>query len=577
MNTCADIIRGNQSLQGQFAQRVVPVAPLVDAPSKVNGHKPKIILHKQNVIQSLLELTLTPAATHVFGARLAACECIKAYLHGHAAIRMYFLQVAREGHLSKRYEAVNILTILVEESDAAHASDPYRRWMAAVILFHLIFEYHDAKKLAMDIVEGDAEQGEEVVTCLQALSSNLVTGAQRGNDERITIGYLMLLCGWLFEDPDAVNDFLGEGSNVQGLIQLAVQSNRHQTLIAGLCAFFLGIIYEFSTKDSPIPRATLHEILTGRLGREQYADRMIKLREHPTLRDYEVLPQGVVPDTGGLPLAYFDKTFVDFFKDNYSRIMRAIDRDPGVEIPVITNGIQKGVSRELVDSLKIQVEDRSKALQTAESEILTLERKLGQEQAEHRKAKESSVIELTRLRAVIEGLQNHQEEQIRREKEKYRNDLAEVQTSSDRLVRSLKADVQAAKTEAQTSAAESRVRHHAELEHSRFEHRTVVNELDKLHRDHLQDLQTAHEEYTGKISTLESRVNRAEESSEEAQGQVQLARDMAEEQDNARQALQTELDDLFIVLADLEEKRMRDKVSHVRHGSDHETNQAYQS
>ena len=368
------------------------------------------------VIDGLLDLTLSIPLMAAFDTRLAACECIKAYFHDHPLIRKHFLRRAIDGHTSGADETANVLTTLLQPLDSHVSGDPYRYWFAAVILFHLIFDDADAKSLAMSVAEGDASNGEEVVTCIQSVTANLLVGIQKNVDVRILIAYLMLLCGWLFEDPDGVNDFLGEGSNVGSLVQAVLHygSGSDATIVQGLCATLLGIVYEFSTKDSPVPRATLHPILASQMGREQYIDRLTRLRSHSFLRDFEVLPQNLCSAlVGVLPEVFFDKTFVDFVKDNFSHLLRAIDRDPGMEMPVVANGVQKGISREMVDSLRSQLEEKEKALQKAEADLLSLGRQLGQEQADHRRARETTSIELTRLKHANDVLQRHSEEDMK--------------------------------------------------------------------------------------------------------------------------------------------------------------------
>jgi hypothetical protein len=398
--TCADLIRGNTDLQEGFAQlQVTPVLykAATDGPDYV--------------VDGLLDLTLTISSTQAFDARLAACECIKAYFYNHRGIRLHFLRRAIDGHMSGAADSKNVLSALLRPLEGNASNDPYRYWLAAVLVFHLIFEDAEAKALAMSVTEGDAESGEEVVTCIQTISSNLIIGIQRSEDERILVAYLMLLCGWLFEDPDGVNDFLGEGSNIQSLVQAVLQRGQGSALVQGLCALLLGIVYEFSTKDSPIPRATIHPILASRMGRDQYSDRLTKLRRHPFLRDFEVLPQRLSSaPLGELPQVYFDKTFVDFLKDNFSRLLRAIDRDPGMEIPVVANGVQKGISREMVDSLRSQLEEKESTLQKIQSDLLSLERQLGQERADHRRDKETALLDVTRIKNVNEALQRHHED-----------------------------------------------------------------------------------------------------------------------------------------------------------------------
>lgn len=367
------------------------------------------------VIDGLLDLALSVHLAEVFDIRLSACECLKAYFSNHPEVRLHFLRRAIEGHRSGADETANVLTTLLRPlAPEASSGDPYRHWFAAVIMLHLLFENPSAKALAMAVTEGDESNGEEVVTSIQTITAHLIRCLGKGEDPRIAVGYLMLLVSWLFEDIDGVDDFLGEGSNVQGLIQAVLQNGGVDIIVQGLCAMLLGVVYEFSTKDSPIPRATLQPILMSRMGRDRYVDKLSRLRAHPFMRDFEVTPQKLEPLAGPkLPDVFFDSAFVDFFKDNYSRLIRAIDREPGLEIPVVANGVQKGISREMVDSLRAQVEEKERSLQAAQVSMASLERQLGQEQADHRRTRESGVIELARVKSAGEGAQRRHEDEIR--------------------------------------------------------------------------------------------------------------------------------------------------------------------
>ena len=559
--TAADLIRSNSSLQEGFAQRDV-LSPRQEEVLQVNGHaNDRAPRSTVNVISGLLDLALAPSSTYAFDVRLSACECLKAYLCGHAAIRLHFLRRAIEGHTSDQTEADNIMTILLNDPESSRGVDPHRSWISAVLLFHLLYEDFDAKNTAMSVAEGDAEKGEEVITCIQTLSSNLISGEQKDEDPRVSIGYLMILCGWLYEDHDAVNDFLGEGSNVQSIVQLIKRNSQSRILSSGLCALLLGIVYEFSTKDSPIPRATLHRILTTGLGREQYVDRITKLREHTMVRDFEVLHQGFASSPpGGLPEVYFDRTFVDFLKDNFSRVMRAIDRPPEIEVPVVANGIQKGVSRELVDSLKSQVDAAEQTIQKLESDKLTLERKLGQEQADHRKAKDSATVELSRIKNINEALQRNHEEDMQTTLQKHQQAQVATQRTHQEYMQSLQNEMQKAREAADADATRVRTRTDAEIDDLKVTVRRLREELEKSSKEHAQDLHIAHEDYSTKISGLESRLQRAEDKANDAEARVTRLQSEVDGKEKARKSAQTELDDMLMVLADLEEKRSRDKV-----------------
>ncbi|KAI9784659.1 MAG: hypothetical protein M1816_000775 [Peltula sp. TS41687] len=569
LTTCADLIRGNPRIQEGFAQ--LEVTP-VKAPSSPKEHEDRVLM--VNIIHALLELTLEVSANPFFDVRLAGCECLKAYSYQHSLIRLHFVRRAIEGYSAGSDDIPNVLATLLTSQETPRSGDPYRVWFASVILLHLIYDDPDAKSALMGVSEGDASAGEEVVTCIQALTSGLVAGLQRGEDARFSIGYLMLLCCWLFEDPDAVNDFLGEGSSVHSLVQGAARTGPEATIVQGMFTVLLGIVYEFSTKDSPVARATIHPIISSGLGREQYIDKLTRLREHPLLRDFEVLHQGLGGKQAvGLPDVLFDKTFVYFFKDNFSRLLRAVDRDPGLEISVVANGVQKGISRELVDTLRTQVDEKNQALTKAENEILTLERRLGQEQAEHRRAKETATVELNRIRIINQGLQKQHEEELDRMQREYRAQLEKLQDEHGRSLGDLQFRIRQLQLESEDRATKVRERNDAEIADLKATVQNVEEKLAKANRDHILDLQTAHDEHTAKVSTLEARLQRAESRAEEAENRAQQsaltvkdasiatarAKEALEESEKARGSTQAELDDLLIVLGDLEEKRAADK------------------
>ncbi|KAI9746168.1 MAG: hypothetical protein M1818_000849 [Claussenomyces sp. TS43310] len=547
--TCADVIRGNPPLQESFA-RLQVTAVLQDPAGTANGGNDSSL--KVYVIDGLLDLTLSVSSLHAFDARIAACECIKAYFYHHSAIRLHFLRRAIDGHNSGAEEMANVLTVLLRPAADTMPNDPYRVWLAAVLLFHLVFDDPKAKALAMNVAEGDASQGEEVVTCIQTIAANLTNDIRKGEDERVIVGYLMLLCGWLFEDPDSVNDFLGEGSNVQDLVQAVFQGrNRENSIVQGLCAMLLGIVYEFSTKDSTISRATLHSILTSRLGREQYIDRLTNLRKEPLLRDFEVLPQKLgSASSSGLPKVYFDRTFVDFAKDNFSRLIRTIDRDPEFEIPIIANGVQKGISRELVDSLRSQLEDKDKALQKIQAEIMSSERQLQQEKFDHRRAREMAQLDVTRLEKLNDALQRHHED-----------DLSKLRADHNSALERLQRQLQHAQRAADGEVERIRKRTDADI----GDLNTIISELEgkmqKANKDHMQDLKTAHNEYTLKLESQTARLSRAEDKSKELEASSKRAHEesvkadhLLAEKEAQRAAAQSELDDLLMVFGDLEEK-----------------------
>ncbi|RHZ61970.1 hypothetical protein CDV55_106152 [Aspergillus turcosus] len=527
--TCADLIRGNPSLQERFGDIEVFWGRQPSQDGIVNGDKVANGVQRVNVIEALLKLSLEPAPIQVLDARLAASECIKAFFANHPGIRVHVLRRAIDGHLSGQDEIPNIMTVLLVPPDARGNSDPYQVWIASVLMFHLLFDNAEAKAIAMQVTEGDAESGEEVITCIQTILGNLITGMRRGDDERITVGYLMLLCGWLFEEPDAVNDFLGEGSSVQSLLQETKHRSVSSVLVPGLSTILLGIIYEFSTKDSPIPRAMLHKLLVEQLGREQYIDKITRFRESPMVRDFEVLPQTVGGQfDAGLPDIFFDRMFIEFLKDNFSRLIRAIDREPGLEISVITNGIQRGVSRELVDSLRAELEERSKAVQKLESDLLNLRNQLEQEQLEHRKSKELVSSESSKIRQINESLQRNHEQELARLEEQHKHAKNELLKQHGDQLRAI--DNQLKETSAEYERRSQKVKklHDAE-----------VADLQKKLRSLELELTRVREQSAGEIGSLQTTIRtiRLEADQSKGQHEAQVA-----DLESTIQSLRSELD-----------------------------------
>jgi hypothetical protein len=602
--TCADIIRSNAALQTTFALHQIPVQSEPDAAQvngKVNGTTTVYI------IDALLDTVIaSPSAT--FNVRLAASETIKAYFVGHDQIRHHFLQRAIDGHTSGEDETANILSTVIREG-ASQVRDPHRIWFASVLLFHLIWADSQAKDMLMKVVDGDAESGEEVVTCIQTIAGNMVSGLQRDDDEKIQIGYMTLIVGWLFEDAAAVDDFLGEGSFIQSLMQPIV-TNTSNSVIRGLCALLLGIIYEYSTKDSPIPRRKLHPILTSTMGRERYLQALSQLRQHPLIRDYEVYSQdgaSAMQSAELPPYAYFDATFIEFLKDNFSRFSRAIDRDPGIEIQPSTG--EAGIDRDLVDTLRSQLDEKNTALQQAENRILELEQRLDSELANRRKDQENANSELQRIKQVNEGLQKSHESQIAGLAATHAADTQNMQQASSQQLAELQQQLQALKNSTTDEAARTKDYYERSLSQVRTSKSNLDQRLEKAQQsvDQLKkeleetkkttaDLQSENtswkrgmdtlksasqrkdqqiadikaslklqtevaEDEKTKVSLLEKEVSDLESQIKDAVEKTQKAEAEAKEKEEARGAVQTELDDLLMVLGDIEEKRTRDKVS----------------
>ncbi|KAJ5904492.1 hypothetical protein N7504_006875 [Penicillium tannophilum] len=505
--TCADLIRGNPPLQERFGD--IEVSWGSQAKAVNGGAEPERI----NVIEAFLKLSLEPAPNHMLDARLAACECMKAFFAHHSGIRMHVLRRAIEGHTSGQDRIPNILSVLLIAPESRGNADPYQVWMASVLMFHLILDDTEAKATAMEVTEGDAESGEEVVTSVQLVVGNLITGLQRGDDERITVGYLMLLCGWLYEDLDVVNDLLGEGSCIQTLLQ----EIKHPRTPSNFNGYNIRVLYQGFAH----PPVTLHKLLIEQLGREQYIDKITKLRECPMIRDFEVLPQTAAGQLeGGLPEVFFDQSFVEFLKDNFSRLTRSIDREPGFEISIVANGVEKGVSRELVDSLRAELEDRSRSIQKLETDLVDVQRKLDQELSDHRKTKESSSWEISKAQQTQQHLQYSRDQDLGRLEEQHKQSKNALLKQHGEQLHAIDNQLKQASTEYERKSAKLREHHEqetagfqktirgleSELSRTREQHTAEVNGLKETIQDMQQSIKQSTESHSGEISRLQKTI-----------------------------------------------------------------------
>ncbi|PHH75093.1 hypothetical protein CDD83_4456 [Cordyceps sp. RAO-2017] len=571
--TCGDLIRNAPELQESFAQLTVS-HPLQFS---VTPEEPPSRNDTLFVIDGLLDVILNTHDQSKFDIRFAACECLKSYFSNHSDVKMHFLTRAIEGYHQRPNESTNVLTVLMRQTDAHSVSDSYRPWFAAVIVFHLLYENSSAKAKALELREGDSARGEEVVSGIQTISAILLSGMARGENPRSLTGYLMLLVSWMFEDFDAVNDFLAEGSNVQGLIQAVVQPQTNGAdVIQGLSATLLGVLYEFSTKDSPVPRTKLHSIILSRLGRDKYLDCVKRLRRNPLIRDFEVSAREQnASSLDGFPSVYFDAEFVAFFKDNYSRISRAIDRAPEMEISIVANGIQKGISRELVDSLRRQVDDMRRVLEDANARTALLEDQLHNERAENQSSTDRAAVTLSTIQDAYDELEkSHNTElsilqtQLLAEKSRYESQMSSTRAEFAAQELAHREGLVQARKDAEVEQESKRLNLAAETEELRGTIRRLEGEVTKVDHRAKEQLQTLREGNDKLLVHYVSEAEQAEEKSEALQSQLDAAKTTIEELKKkleiaesekhnlveSKAALQAELDDILILFSDLEEK-----------------------
>lgn len=385
-----DLIAGNSELQLQFSQIDVPyIDPSL--PTQLQKFERPI-----PAPVALLDWALLSNSVHIFEIRLAAVYCLRCFFKDNTESKIAFLtDQAKASQNPNFYEEMdqpqpdeeekpangstkgdevasnttatseentvktpiaNIFSALMD-FDFENKLNPYRVWFAATILIYLFEDCPENRQLARELKVGDAEEGEEVMSSIQAVAGILTT-ALDDQDPRIAIGLIQLLTIWFYEDFDAVNDFLSDSSLIKSFVVfLSKNSAEASDLVLGMCSILVGTSYEFSQKNSPIPRTEMHSLVTKGLGANNYALKVKQFKDCEEFREFtDPLSEEVERDSTGLPKVYFISNYVDLIKDNYYRIRKALSHSPLVE-PQIK------ISYELLEELEKKNGELSTILQ----------------------------------------------------------------------------------------------------------------------------------------------------------------------------------------------------------------------
>ncbi|SJK98124.1 uncharacterized protein ARMOST_01383 [Armillaria ostoyae] len=276
----------------------------------------------------------------------------------------------------------------------------------------------------------EAEDDEPPQTLLQILSENLslallsrshanTSDRESREWDRLIVGYLTLLSQWLWDDPAAVRDFLNAGG-LGVLVEPINHISDSDSIVPGLCAFLLGICYEFNREPGEITRQTIHPIL-HRLGVDSLVGCVSRLREDERFKS--VGPDAMVfsyPPSPHIQTGttksdaevegeiWFDWAFVDFWKSNYYPVQRGFSTAP--DQLSSSSSVPSAETMVLMASLRETIRKQSE-------EIATL-RTLLQEKA-------SGVNEVATLKEHVSSLTSQLEssETKRKDVEKEQEDL----------------------------------------------------------------------------------------------------------------------------------------------------------
>ncbi|KAF7188557.1 Intracellular protein transport protein USO1 [Pseudocercospora fuligena] len=568
LRAAAALIDSNPPLQEQFASSTVVTpadaehneaeakkhaqtngtAPNGRASAKTSA-RPSVENRRTYVIEALLDLALDQATAEE-ALRGAACGLIQAYLTNHDRIKAHFLQRAIGGH-AEGETAANVIVTLLHPSDNDDTGVVHASW----IVQGLIVDQPEAKAALLAVKEGDEEEGEDVITAVHGFGSQLQAALQTPVHVRQAAVYSSLLASLLWDFAPGVDDLLEEGSS---LIQALVATVKTPTdpIVAGLSAVLLGVIYEFSTKDSPIPRRTLAPLLQQKLGRAKYLDALLQLRREPAIRDFDLDAESDEAGDGML-----SNVFVDLFTVEYTRLRRAIDKDPGVE--VIPGGVaEAGVDRDILDELRQQAQAAKDALATAQQEAVEATQKAEQDRMSISKELQTSKSEVERLRKINQAMQQGHESEIEKLTKKHEQDRNTAQTRHQHVLNSAKQEAeretQAKLREREATAAqkvqelEQRI---AELgnEHRKEAsgHASVKQQLETLSGKH-NELLRRERDLSKELESLHQQRGAADRKLQAVQDQVKAAESKL---DIARKSLDTrgeELEKLKSQVAELQ-------------------------
>ncbi|KAI6871216.1 hypothetical protein KC338_g2693 [Hortaea werneckii] len=564
LKCAAALIASNPPIQEAFAALTVEVHASSE-PAKpsgqVNGTKSTPSSNRGSarqsaekprtyVIEALLDLTLASPQDES-SLRAAGCTLIQAYLAGHDRIRWHFLQRAIAGH-AEHEQAANVLTTLLHPG-AEPPSIVFASWIVA----DLLADHPEAKAALAAVREGNENEGEDVLTSIQALGSQLQSALQPTPDERLIAAYAGLLTLLLWEFASGVNDLLSEGSGLVQALVTGANPNSGDAVVAGVAASLLGTLYEFSTKDSPIPRRTLAPLLTQKLGRSKYLEALTLLRRHPAVRDADL--EGPSEDS------LLSAKFIDLFMNEYTRLRRAVDKDPGVEV-LPPSAAEAGVDRDVLDELRGQLQATKDALTQAQQEALTASQQAEQDRLTSAKELQTSTSEVERLRKINEAMQNgHQSEleKLAREHEQARQQAASEQQRAFGAAKA-EADRQSeARLREQGAAGAQKVseleRKIAELgnekRNDQKKHADITRQLDQLNSRHTelgnqeQQARRQLEELTPRHSQLENEHAKLKEGLQKAKADLETTKGDAEKRSELAERLTAQVKELREELA----------------------------
>ncbi|WBW74359.1 ER to Golgi tether Uso1 [Schizosaccharomyces osmophilus] len=258
--------------------------------------------------------------------RYSVVFLLKALVESNDHLAEAFLQKIIDIYRGKETSKLNLLDRYLDISILAD-TEQYSHWLISVILSSLVAG-SDERKLHLCTIPlyqeiAADEEDEEEVTFIQCISTKLIATLRHDHALHNCVGYLTLLITLVDNNAHCVKDFLSESSILQTLLTtLMDESSTASSIIQGMIAVLLALVYHYCPLDSSVPKSSVYRAINSAVTRDVFLNRLHRLRQHEQVRSH--IPLNEITD-GDLNTLLFDTMFIDFFKDNFYRLTHSID------------------------------------------------------------------------------------------------------------------------------------------------------------------------------------------------------------------------------------------------------------
>jgi hypothetical protein len=155
-----------------------------------------------------------------FDLRMASLYLLECYLYKNHAAQITILNQITTSNEQKSdlNQSMSIAHLLLNsiESWEVFRKNPFPCWSTCMFLSHCLLFNREAKELALHIsLEANDQNASSSLPLLSSVVHYLMFSSQEQADIRFQLGFLSLLCIWLYECPKAVSTFLNEGAHLQ--------------------------------------------------------------------------------------------------------------------------------------------------------------------------------------------------------------------------------------------------------------------------------------------------------------------------------------------------------------------------